>query len=74
MDLAFYFCSSQILLVCSLTCIFGRGFLWRRYARDERPQPRPWTLAMLGLGALFLLGSLLAVWMLAALVNQRGGL
>lgn len=70
MTFAFYFCSSQILIVCSLLCIFARGFLWRAYARDERPLPRYWTALMLGLGVLFLVGSLLAVWMLAVTVNQ----
>jgi hypothetical protein len=71
MDFAFYFCSSQILIVCSLFCIFARGFLWRVYARDEqRPQPRFWTRLMLGLGALFLIGSFLSVWMLSVTVNQ----
>ncbi len=70
MDLAFYFCSSQILIICSLLCIFARGHLWRIYARDNRPQPRIWTSITLGLGAIFLLGSFLAVWMLATLVNQ----
>ncbi len=71
MDLVFYFCSSQILMVCGLTCIFARGFLWRIYTRDnQRPQSRAWTTVTLGLGALFLVGSFLSVWMLATLVNQ----
>jgi hypothetical protein len=70
MTFAFYFCSSQILIICSLMCIFARGFLWRVYARDEQPQPRNWTAIMLGLGAFFLVGSLLSVWMLAVTVNQ----
>jgi heme/copper-type cytochrome/quinol oxidase subunit 3 len=71
MDFAFYFCSSQILIICGLLCIFARGFLWRIYARDtERPQPRQWTTITVGLGALFIVGSFLSVWMLATIVNQ----
>ncbi|MFN8374289.1 MAG: hypothetical protein U0694_15600 [Anaerolineae bacterium] len=71
MDFVFYFCSSQILILCSLICFFARGILWRTYARDERPQPSYWTPVMLGLGTVFLLGSFLAVWMLVTLVNQN---
>lgn len=70
METWLYFCSSQVLILASLGCFFGQGWMWRRYAGDGRTMPLWWRVMLLALGALFLLGALLAVYMLAILLTR----